>query len=252
MHGLVLTCWFAAVATASGTSDTARLAGEITVPLPDGWTAEQSTGDYPFRLFRTEGGAELLIYRSDLDTEETIDTDEQLKGAVDEVIDDVILHLPGAQVLANTGFYQGERCGFVIDFLSTDSAAGVTIRNRFAGLVYRHEDGGQVLFTLWGRAGEQNWDQVAPAIMTMQEGFRYEAPHTADVFTAATSRGRWQMMSLALLLVAILVLLRMRRGSLVGRRNRPRLWRCDCGTWNSPDDHQCRRCDRPREAVPTT
>jgi hypothetical protein len=221
------------------------LADEITLPVPQGWTVS-SDDEYPFQLVNEDSTAELLVFKSMIAEDERVSNDKELELSVDKVIEDVILTLPEAQLLTNTGLFEKNRVSFAVEFLSTDTAQDLRLRHRLKGLLYTHPDGYQILFSLWGKAAISAPDEVLGNIRTMQEGFVFSGVAQGKVFSK-TARSDWVWIAIVLMLMAILMLL-LKRRSRVGEKpasDPKRFWKCECGQLNHNDHQTCRRCDRP-------
>ncbi len=152
----------------------------------------------------------MLLFRSDIASDETLENSDQLRSAVDQVIESVILALPEADLLTNTGFHETSSTGFILDFTSVDSLSGSPIRHRLKTVIYRLNDDSQVMFTLWARSAAEVWPEVAEPISLMQSGFSYDGEYALDVF-AATSDDTWKYLLVLGAMLVSLVLLRKRR-----------------------------------------
>ncbi|RME30960.1 MAG: hypothetical protein D6800_01275, partial [Candidatus Zixiibacteriota bacterium] len=153
------------------------LDGNISLPLPEGWSVVDSTSGFPYTIVPEYPDAELRVYRSEVAKADAVTSQSELKASVYDVVDNVILQLPGAEVLSNTGFNKKGYCGYVVEFSTNDSAAGTALRHRFAGRIYRRPSGEQIMFTLWGKSSPDVYEEVAPAFKMMQAGFAYTGPH---------------------------------------------------------------------------
>ncbi|MFZ5979610.1 MAG: hypothetical protein ACOYVF_03165 [Candidatus Zixiibacteriota bacterium] len=220
-----------------------KLAGEINLPMPDNWLLASDSPDYPFQLVDSNLTSEILIFKSDIAPNEVIANEVELQEAVDRVIEDVILSLPEASLLTNTGYYEKYRTVFILEFSSLDTVNLVTLRHRFEGLIYRLPEGGQVLFTLWAKATDDNYASLEASIKMIQEGFNYSGPQESNVF------GRSESIPIQYIIVIVLILglfflLRLRRrgqGDLSSRDEK--FWRCPgCGRLNPLTEKNCRRC----------
>lgn len=230
---------------AASASSYIKLADEIKMPLPDNWLLASDGDDYPFQLVDTNLTSEILIFKSDITPEETIKDEIELQGAVEKVIEEVILELPEAQLLTNTGYYEEYRTVFVLEFLSLDTVNLVGLRHRFEGLIYRLPDGGQVLFTLWAKATEEQYPSLEAGIKMIQGGFSYNGPQTGNVF------GRGSSIPLRYIIIIVMILglfffLRIRRNRREDLSFKDeKFWRCpECGRLNPLTEKNCRRCGR--------
>jgi hypothetical protein len=107
-----------------------EVAGEVTLPLPDNWLVTTDTESFPVQLLYIEGGAEILLFRSVVSDDELITSEEDLRLSVKEVETGVIGDLPDGTLLTSTGFYESDRTGFVLEFLSTDTVSGMPLMHR--------------------------------------------------------------------------------------------------------------------------
>jgi len=238
-----------ALASTCGATGFVRLADEAELPWPDNWYLGSDSLAFPFRLIYQNDSAEILIFRSVIGADQAIRNHRELKQAVDLVITDVIDSLPGARLQTSTGFYDTVRAGFVLEFTSLDTISSAIVQHRLAGIVYREPGGGQLLFTLWGKAPTAIFPEVKPAMKMMQEGFAFRGDHEPEVFVGG-GRNWWPFVMIGIA-VAALVLLRSRRRAGSAPVPRGGTWRCECGRTNVADTPLCRRCDRARPpAIP--
>lgn len=231
------------VVSANGAIRFVQLASELRLPLPENWTAPPDSASYPFRLWHQSANAELLIFRSEIEPDELISSDQNLEQAVQSIVDDVILSLPGAKLITSTGYYNRERCGFVLEFLSVDSAAEVELRHRLSGTIYRRPEGGQYLFTLWGKAPVDQFRFVTNDIQLMQTEFSFFGEFAEDVYSGSEPL-RWPTYAgLALLSALIFALWRVPSRKRKLERPEPDLfWRCPCGKPNPSNLIACPFC----------
>jgi len=225
---------------------------EIELSFTDEHWLLQSDGAYPFELIHDNLPADLAIFRSDISRTDAVNDENALKESVDIVIEQVIMALPNAQLLSSSGFYERDRAGFVLEFLSDDTVGLVTLHNRLLGVVYRKPDGGQILFSLWGKADEESWPLIEEEIKLLQGSFTYTGPAEADVVGATHAsypEWRWGLLVLGIGLIA--VLMRKRRGSLdrVVFARKSSFWRCSCGRLNHNRTTTCRRCGQTSPTV---
>ncbi len=174
------------------------LADEATITLPDGWVATSETGEYPFLIAHIEHPAELQIFVSEIYEDATIDSESDLKNEVDQVIEDVILELPQAQLLTSTGRADDSHASFSLEFLSIDEESGLELRHRLNGIIYRHPDGSQRLFTLWAKTTDNSAPMVDADLRLMQGSFEYKGPQAAAVFETKSRPEAWFLVMLAI------------------------------------------------------
>ncbi|MBK7143078.1 MAG: hypothetical protein IPH75_13475 [bacterium] len=223
-----------------------RLGGEIELPVAEGWELLGDTSSYPFLLMSVGKESEMLVFKSTIELDGSIDNQASLKASVDRVIDSVILTLPESKLLTSSGYNEGDNVRFVLEFTSQDLAADEVVRHRMMGVLYRLSDGDQYLFTLWGRAGFEDYPHFAEALAGMQQDFRFIGDHSNEVFMAP--RNRMLTFGLPILLIiAIYFLTRYRqfqKGKLAATK--PSSWQCSCGTENRERDTVCHLCGQGR------
>lgn len=248
---LILT--FAAVVPLQSAGYFQSLGGEIQIPSPEGWQLGSDSLIYPFQFVHEEPVAELLIFKSTIETGDLIRDDDDLRQSVDVIIEDVILQMPGARLTTSSGFFDGYRTGFVIEFTSIDSVSGQSLQHRFCGHIYRHTDGHQILFTLWAKSLQDSYGLVEADIKGMQDAFRYDGPFEEEVFTG-DSLPYTRLAILLVLMTALFYLLRKRRmrGSPLQRYSDNRYWRCQCGRVNRTTVASCRQCGRVSPSLSIT
>ncbi len=223
-----------------------RVADEVQFPVPGGWYVISDTTQFPFQLVYGDEAAEILFFRSEISPEEAIADEAALKSSVDEIIEDVVLSLPEAKLLTSTGFYDGKRIGFVLGFTSVDSVHQLTLRHRLQGVLYRHPEGYQILFTVWAKSSLALYDEIAASAQLVQDQFEYTGPCSANVFGTYTGRDYWPLFLIAGIVVALLLAFRPRsrfRKSFANSRE-THFWRCECGRLNHINNDTCRRCGR--------
>jgi len=222
-----------------------ELGEQIKIPLPDNWIVASDGSDFPFQLVDTNLTSDIMIFKSDIPQEDIITNDEELKQSVQGVIDDVILSLPEARILSNTGYFEQYRTGFVLEFLSFDTVNVITLRHRLLGLIYQHPDGHQILFTVWAKSGEDTYPAMENSIRMIQDEFNYSGPRTGDVFNPSRSVPTYLYIILFMLL-GLFFFLRTRQlqRSRVRFANDEKFWRCECGRLNPLHQASCRRCGR--------
>ena len=217
---------------------------QLQMEVPEAWTVMNTKFEYPVNIIAGGGGAELQIFRTDMDPNQTINSPDELKISVQRVVDSVILNLPNAKLISSTGYDETERSGFALEFVSTDDNATV-LRHRLIGWLYRHPDGHQILFTIWAKGTVQDYSPHENEIRQMQAGFAYTGPHEGMVFSSGNG---WGLPALVIVM-AVAGLLYYR----TSKRAKPRMstmdesgWKCNCGAYNAPDLHQCRQCKQSR------
>lgn len=193
----------------------ATVAGEARVPVPDRWVVMGDTIEYPLELLHESGRGELLVFKSPIDAAEAVDNQRQLRTAVDRVVDHVIMELPDARLLTNSGYYETSRTGFVLEFLSTDTIADSTLRHRLKTVIYRLPDESQVMFTLWAKSVESAWADLEPSMQLMQDGFSFFGESQDHVF-ASSRRYLWPVLIIALAILATVLLIRKGRSGAAG------------------------------------
>jgi len=236
----------ASFAVAVSASSAQLNVADVRLDVPDAWEATGNPTGFPFEITNSSGNAQLLIFRTDLEPSQTISTADELKLSVQKVVDSVILSLPNSKLLTNTGYSEPERTGFALEFIAVNPDDGTVLRHRLFGWLYKHPDGHQILFTLWGKGALQSYPQCENDIRQMQAAFEYTGPHEEIVLSSNTHG--WGLPALVILMtVAGLLYYRS------ARNGRPRMnsigdsgWRCSCGAHNAPPLHQCRQCGQSR------
>ena len=219
---------------------------DFQIELPGEWEMTDNGETYPFAITHATGNAELLVFRSDLEPHQSIGSADDLKLSVQKVIDSVILSLPNSKLISNTGFSETARTGFALEFVSADAESGAILRHRMMGWLYRHSDGHQILFTLWGKGLFQNYQQFERDIHLMQAGFDYTGPRTAIALSSGARD--WALPAIVILMaIAGLLYFRSAKNS---RHSRSAFhesgWVCGCGVRNSAAVQQCRTCGLTR------
>lgn len=236
-----------ALSTGICASELLRIGENVQLPLPDQWHPGSDTLVLPVQLVHEEYPAEVLVFRSEIAADEAITDETTLRAAVDIVIEDVIMALPEARLLTSTGFYDGHRAGFVIDFTSVDSVGGRSLRHRLKGIIYRHPDNHQMLFTVWGKCTVDDYPELEESMMFIQDGFEYRGEYAAGVF-GTSHRTYWPLFALVLGVIVLFYYLRSRNKKTDPMPLPPdsRFWHCSCGRANHEEHEKCRRCGRPR------
>lgn len=233
--------------TMSSFAQPVRLADEIELPVAEGWEIMGDTTSYPFLLMSSSREAEMLVFKSTIEEEGSIDNQASLKASVDRVIDSVILTLPESKLLTSSGYAEADNVRFVLEFTSQDMAEGEMVRHRMMGILYRLPSGDQYLFTLWGRAGFGDYPQYEEGLIGMQADFRFVGEHGSEVF--ATPRNRMLTFGVPILLVIGLFVLTRYRQAQKAKNRVPvnATWKCSCGTENRERDITCHVCGQSRE-----
>jgi hypothetical protein len=194
------------LSAAAEANEFVRVGGDIELPVPANWRLASDTADLPAQLVFYNDSAEILIFQSEIGKADMIADQEELRKSVDLVIDEVINTLPDGQLRVSSGFYEGFRTGFNLEFASRDSLTGVPLEHTIKGIIYRADDDRQLLFTVWGKAAAVVYPQVKDAIKLVQDGFAYRGEFEREVF-ATRSMSYWP---LVLILLAILGLILLR------------------------------------------
>jgi hypothetical protein len=251
---LVLLPVFLLTGGAAEASSLISLGDEITVPLPTGWALGSDSADFPFQLAEQNLGAEILVFKSVVWPEEAIDDEHDLRNSVETIMEDVIPTLPESQLLSSFGYDDGYRASFVLEFRSMDTLQNLLLRHRMMGVLYRHPEGHQLLFTLWGKSLSDEYPQHENAIKMVQEGFAYTGSYEDEVF-GHSAAFPWYALAAMMAIVGLLYFFRSARA----RHDRIRFaedksfWRCEgCGRLNPLHHDTCRRCGRPRLTEMTT
>ncbi len=232
------------LAAGSGLAQSRSFCGEFRVAVPSDWSPSGDTTVYPIQLVHQDGDAEFLIFRTELAKDEVVSSRAELKVAVQRIVDSVILTLPQAKLISNTGYDEKERVQFALEFISSSAGDNMPIRHRLIGYIYRTLDGRQILFTLWGRGTLGHFQDKLPQILAMQNSFEFTGPHDATVFGA--SSGKWFMVILLSLIVfAIAAYSHSRRRAVQEMAEEEELWTCSCGSRNAAEIGTCRKCGRP-------
>ena len=189
-----------------------QIAGDVNLPVPDGWRLTTDTTSLPAQMVCDSVAAEILVFQSDIEEDDLITDQDQLKQSVDLVIEDVISTLPQGHLRVSTGFYEGARAGFILEFASIDTLSGVPLEHSIKGIIYRISPERQRLFTIWGKATAGQYAQVREAIHLVQDGFSYRGPQETEVF-APRSSSLWWLVPLLVSLAALLLIRSARRKS---------------------------------------
>lgn len=182
-----------------------RVAGDVELPVPDNWFLATDTLEFPLQLVYYNDSAEILLFRSELRGDDAMRDETELKGSVDLVVNDVIKLLPDGQLFSSTGFYDVYRTGFVLEFGSSDSASGTPLRHSLKGVIYRHSDDYQIMFTIWGKATADLYPEVSEAVKQVQTEFAYSGPYQDEVFVPA-AMSYWMLAFVGLALLGLIML----------------------------------------------
>lgn len=230
---------------------TVRLAGEVQIMVPDGWQVMADTVNYPFLLMPASREAELLVFKSTIERNATIDDHDALRMSVDRVIDSVVMTLPEAKLLTTTGMYEGDHARFTVEFTSEESPEEGVFRHNLTGILYRLPSGDEVLFTLWARSNAAVYSLHQSEIDSIGQHFTYTAAHTADIFITRRSQPFYYAIPIALA-ISLFALIELRRR----QRRRPEAlsepWQCPCGWANDQQAMHCSRCGQVRAADQVT
>lgn len=223
MRTFLYTVFGIALLAASATAnDFVKLADEIQIPLPEGWQLGKDTSGYPFQLVHSDPGAELLIHRTEISPDESLHSEQELKESVEYVVEDLILNLTEARLLTSSGYYENYRTGFVIDFLSKDNTGEGELRHRFKGVIYRHQDGHQLMFTLWAKAAANHYEEVAGSIQLIQSEFVFTGPYMDEVL-APEQFSLWYFGLIPIILIGLLKIFRRRPQPKAVKLRRPQV-----------------------------
>lgn len=181
----------------------------VQLPLPKTWLAGGDTSGFPINLVNDDLTAEFQIFRNELPKSGAIADGTQLRRAVDDIISDVIMELPNARLLTNTGYTEDNRVWFVLEFSSYDTTQVSEMRHRLMGVLYRLPNNDQLLFTLWGKASADAPASVQSDFRVMQAGFRYTG-ESADYPFDQSDWLRWYLAGSVALAVILIVALRRR------------------------------------------
>jgi hypothetical protein len=188
-----------------------RPAEQVQLPLPVSWLAGGDSIGFPIELVNEDLTAEFQVFRNELPKDDAIADGSQLRQAVDDIISDVIMELPDAQLLTNTGYTEDNRVWFVLEFTSDDTAGVSAIKHRLMGVLYRLPNDDQLLFTLWGKASATAPASVQSDFRVMQAGFRYTGA-SADYPFEQSGRLHWYLVGSVALALILIVSMRRKFG----------------------------------------
>jgi hypothetical protein len=247
MRTFPLTLLLIGLAASSGLAQSRSFCGEFRVAVPSEWSPSGDTTGYPIQLVHQDGDAEFLIFRTELAKDEVVSSRAELKIAVQRIVDSVILTLPQAKLISNTGYDEKERVQFALEFISSAAGDNMPMRHRLTGYIYRTLDGRQILFTLWGRGILARFQDKLPQVLAMQNSFEFTGPHDATVF--GTSSGKWFMVILlSLIVIALAGYSHSRRRAVQDMAEDDELWTCSCGSRNAAQLGACRSCGKLKRA----
>ncbi len=224
-------------------SEIVDLAGEIRIPLPVNWQVTGDSGQFPFQIINQQQSAELLIYKSIISEDEKVLNNKELKESVDIIIKEIVLTLPEAKLLSNTGKIDFNRIIFSFEFISTDTITLGKIFHRLNGFLYGHPNGEQILFTLWGKTNFEGKDILQHEILFMQSNFAYYGESLARVYTTEKEFDIKLLFLVLFIIVATLFLFKKFKNSgTIQFSKNSNFWRCSCGRQNHNNNLRCKRC----------
>ena len=143
-----------AVAT-TALADRLPLGNDVSLPLVSGWQIEENDTTFPYHLYNEQRTAEMIVYESVLEPDETIEDTVGFRETVDQVIKTIFYDLPDILILSNTGYYYDSLAKFEVEFQSGSAETQGRLHHRFAGILLRRKDNRQVLYSLWGKASRE-------------------------------------------------------------------------------------------------
>ncbi len=235
-------------------SDFVELDGEVRINLSSDWSLQADTAGYPYHITNNDAGAEILIFRNFLDSDEAIRDREELKLSVDNVVADIILELPEARLMSTTGYSENGRVRFELEFLTTDTTANIPLWHRFVGHIYTHPEGYQLLFTVWAKCPLANAEIIRSDFDWIAGSLDYYGPVEPTVFGPRETNPNWTYSGALVVLLLVLLLIRRRQTRLNSARSSDSAlhWRCDCGRLNSNDLNSCKHCGQLHPQEPVT
>ena len=187
----------------------------------------------------------MLVFKSIISGDGIISDEKELKIAVDQVVKDVILSLPEAVLLTNTGKREDNRVSFTFEFLSMDTVNFIELKHRLKGVMFRHPDNYQILYTLWAKSAEIDATENIPVLVSMQEDFEYYGPATADFFYNPDSLNwTWGAILIIIIIMVMYFFKKRNRSDDIDFADDTSFWRCDCGRLNHNQYKTCRRCGK--------
>ncbi len=229
-------------------SDIVDLAGEVRIPVPENWDVSGDSGKFPFQIINQEQSAELLIYKSLIDKEQRVTNERELKESVYILVEDVILTLPEAKILTNTGRIDENRAIFSVEFVSTDTSSAGKVFHRLSGILYDHPNGEQLFFILWGKTNQADKDILQNEISFMQSNFSYYGESNSIIFPIEEYRD-WQIYILVLFIIVLTLFIfkKYKSSDKINFSEESHFWRCSCGRQNHNSQDACRRCGKKHE-----
>ena len=188
-------------------TDLVMVGDEIMLPLPEGWHVLDSSS-YPIAVRSSDGAAEVRVFRSVIDRGSRLTDPASFHAAVDSVVQSVIMRLPRAAIISNTGYQDSGRLSFALEFETDDEYGSERLRHRLKGILYDLPEGDQLLFTLWARAGLAQAAMYEDDWLEIQQGFAYGGPQVQSTLSGNPwwrSRIVWPALLIAALLVLMLV-----------------------------------------------
>ncbi len=223
-----------------------EMPGEFRVPVPDGWAVSGEATSLPVVLVHDQLDARMSIFRTELTGADQMHSEEAFQASVSGVIDSVVLQLPEAVLLTSTGYNEKRRAVFVVEFTSVEPDTNEPLEHYLVGILYRHPDGYQIMYSMWGKASRAAYAAVKPDFEEMRQGFNYTGPAEDDVFGGGGNSNRWLLLALGLMIALLFWIRRRRTVAIKTTTGTVPIWRCTCGRANHIDNEVCRRCGAPR------
>jgi len=187
-----------------------EMPGEFRVPVPDGWAVSGEATSFPVLIVHDRLDARMSIYRTELTGDDRMHSEAAFQASVSGVIDSVVLQLPEAVLLTSTGYNEERRAVFVVEFTSVEPETNDPLEHYLVGILYRHPDGYQIMYSMWGKAALAAYAAVKPDFEQMRKGFNYTGPAEDDVFGGGGNANRWLLLMLGFM-IALLFWIRRRR-----------------------------------------
>jgi len=197
-------------------SDWVELDSDARINLSADWSVQTDSAGYPYEITNNDVGAEILIFRNVLNSDEAIRDREELKLSVDNVVADIILELPETRLMSTTGYSENGRVRFELEFLTTDTTANIPLWHRFVGFIYTHPDGHQLLFTVWGKCPLANAEIIRSDFDWIASSLDYYGPVEPTVFVPRDTNPYWTYTGALVVLLLVLLLYRRRQASRSG------------------------------------
>lgn len=234
------------LAPTATTNSMAELGDDVLLPITDNWVVRQGS-EQPYLLTTIDNTAELKIFRSVIDSEHAIHNTQEFRVSVDSIIDNVILNLPRGQLISSTGYGGGYQVSFALEFETINRNSTATLRHRLVGVLMRHSDGYQLLYTLWGRASLDAMAVFGDELELIQDGFIFRGATQDNPFVSDPDDYEVIWLSLPLFLVLAIVLAWRRRRRPLDSTKWVKQWLCRCGQANDLSLPVCSRCSDPRQ-----